>query len=117
MWQDVFWKRGNNQEEQFHELRWLETQIELYQIPSRYEAILQINKTILYPDFTIRHPRTGKYFYWEHFGLMDDPSYAKNASAKHQLYISNGIIPNIQLITTYETKENPLSAEMANKIV
>ena len=37
-------------------------------IPFRYEAILQLNKTILYPDFTIRHPRTGKYFYCEKCG-------------------------------------------------
>lgn len=86
-------------------------------IPFRYECPLELDGILLYPDFTIRHPETGQVYYWEHFGLMDNPSYSKSACSKLQLYISNGIIPSIQLITTYETKDNPLSAEMVEKIV
>lgn len=67
--------------------------------------------------FTIRHPKTGEVFYWEHFGLMDNPTYSKNAYSKLQLYTNHGIIPSIQLITTYETKEHPLTAETIEKIV
>ncbi len=48
-------------------------------IPFRYECPLELDTVILYPDFTIRHPQTGKMFYWEHFGLMDQPSYRKSA--------------------------------------
>lgn len=86
-------------------------------IPFRYECALHLNEMVLFPDFTIRHPETGNMYYWEHFGMMDNPEYAKNASSKIQHYISNGIIPTIQLITTYETKENPLNPETVEKIV
>lgn len=86
-------------------------------IPYRYECALRLGELTVYPDFTIRHPKTNKEIYWEHFGLMDDPNYAKNAVMKIQTYTSNGIIPSIQLITTYETQENPLSMEMVEKIV
>ncbi len=40
-------------------------------IPFRYESELHLSGTLFFPDFTIRHPKTGQFFYWEHFGLMD----------------------------------------------
>lgn len=86
-------------------------------IPFHYEESLILNSKELFPDFTVRHPKTGKTYFWEHFGLMDNPIYRQNVCEKLQLYTSNGIIPSIQLITTYETKEKPLSTEMIEKIV
>lgn len=70
-------------------------------IPFRYECALHLRDITLYPDFTIRHPRTGKFYYWEHFGLMDDIAYAKNSTLKLQTYISQGIIPSIHLFQKY----------------
>lgn len=87
------------------------------QIPFRYECALHLGDTTLFPDFTIRHPESGELYYWEHFGRMDDPLYYKNVFSKLQLYTSHGIIPSINLITTYETKENPLSSEVIEKII
>ena len=86
-------------------------------IPFRYECELQLGEHTIYPDFTIRHPITGKVYYWEHFGLMDDESYAKNAFFKQQTYATYGIIPTQQLITTYETKNSPLSSDFVEKII
>lgn len=95
--------------------------IDLYlyknQIPFRYECALQLGEITLFPDFTILHPLTQKIYYWEHFGLMDDPNYIKNACSKLQLYASNGIVPSLQLITTYETRENPLSINTIEDII
>lgn len=54
---------------------------------------------------------TGKIYYWEHFGMMDNPDYTKDYLWKMQFYINHGIIPNINLITTYETKDFPLTAD------
>lgn len=88
-----------------------------HKIPFRYECELQLEQCIVYPDFTIRHPVTEEVYYWEHFGKMDDPQYAKKAGEKLQLYISNGIIPTINLITTYETLKKPLSTEELEKNV
>lgn len=88
-----------------------------YKIPFRYECMLEIGGQIIYPDFTIRHPITGKYYYWEHFGMMDDPQYVNKYCSKIRLYTKNGVIPSIQLITTYETKNNPLAFDTVEKIV
>lgn len=74
-------------------------------IPFRYECELNLGELIIYPDFTIKHPKIGKIFYWEHFGRMDDQKYAQNTASKLKNYIENGIIPNIDLITTYEAKD------------
>lgn len=46
-------------------------------IPYRYEAKLLFGDIEMYPDFTIRHPKTGQWFYWEHFGLLDKADYVK----------------------------------------
>ena len=75
-------------------------------IPFRYECELQMGDSIIYPDFTIRHPKTGEVYYWEHFGMMGDIFYIKNACAKMQLYATNGITPGIDLIMTFETHKN-----------
>ena len=86
-------------------------------IPFRYECELQLSDITLYPDFTIRHPYTGQIFYWEHFGMMDHLTYAGNVASKLDIYISHKIIPSIQLITTYETKEHPLSIDVISKLI
>ena len=89
----------------------------MHRIPFRYECALSLEETVVFPDFTIRHPETGDFYYWEHHGLMDDPAYCKKAFWKQQQYAQQGIIPSINLITTYETKENPLNSEMIEKII
>ena len=86
-------------------------------IPFRYECALTLGDSIIYPDFTILHPITNKTYYWEHFGKMDDPSYNKNVGSKLQLYISHGIVPSIDLITTYETSAQPLDIRQLERIV
>ena len=88
-----------------------------HQIPFRYEAALTLNETTLYPDFTIRHPISGKYYYWEHFGMMDVKEYSQNTFSKLNLYSANGILPSIQLITTYETKEHPLNYDIVENLI
>lgn len=91
--------------------------LSVYKIPFRYECALKLGEVTIFPDFTIRHPTTGKVFYWEHFGLMDNQTYANNTYAKLQLYTNHDIIPSIQLITTYETKKHPLTMEIIQKTV
>ncbi len=86
-------------------------------IPFRYECELCLGRQLVYPDFTIRHPKTGKLYYWEHFGMMDDNAYVKKTCKKLYDYSTHGIIPSVQLITTYETKESPLTTEMVEKTI
>lgn len=98
-----------------------EVMIDMYlfthHIPFRYESALTLGEVTLFPDFTIFHPNTNKIYYWEHFGRMDDTNYSKNVFSKLQLYNTHGITPGIQLITTYETAENPLTFDTIENIV
>lgn len=86
-------------------------------IPFRYECALQLNEYTIYPDFTILHPKTRRLVYWEHFGRMADSKYNRNIGERIQIYVNNGIIPSINLITTYETPEHPLTVQEIEKIV
>lgn len=91
--------------------------LHVHKIPFRYECALQLGEVQLFPDFTIRHPKTGVTLYWEHFGMMDSLTYSQNAYSKLQLYTAHGIIPSIHLITTYETKENPLTPAIVEQVI
>lgn len=86
-------------------------------IPFRYECILAFQDIHFYPDFTIRHPKTGEITYWEHFGMMDKPAYCENTFNKLKIYATHQIIPSINLITTYETQNTPLNSEKIQQIV
>ena len=93
------------------------TVLHMNNIPFRYECPLTLNGRVVYPDFTIRHPKTGELFYWEHFGKMDDFTYRQKTWWKMEHYTSCGILPTKQLILTYETAEYPLSITQVEQIV
>lgn len=88
-----------------------------YKIPYRYESKLEFGNVIIYPDFTIRHPKTGEYIYWEHFGLLDNADYVNNMHLKLRTFTKHGIMPGINLIMTFENQENPLTFEMIEMMV
>ena len=86
--------------------------LHLNAIPYRYECALSLGGVTLFPDFTIRHPGTGALYYWEHFGLMDDPAYAKTPARSFLSMPQTASFHPVHLITTYETKAYPLNAGM-----
>ena len=88
-----------------------------YGIPFRYEEVLELGDVVVHPDFTIVDPTSEKRFYWEHFGMMDDEKYMSSWEQKMRLYIQNGIVPGIDLICTYETKERPINSMQVNRII
>lgn len=91
--------------------------LHLKRVPFRYECVLTLDDVTLFPDFTLRHPVSGEVYYWEHFGMMDDLTYSQKSFSKLQLYARHGIIPSINLITTYETKDKPLSMDIIDKTI
>lgn len=95
----------------------IDTLLYINKIPYRYECALKIGKKKYYPDFTIKHPKTGTIYYWEHFGKMGDENYIRKTCSKLQTYALHGIIPSINLITTFETPEHPLSTEVVMKVL
>ena len=80
----------------------------MYHIPFRYECRLDVAGHTYYPDFTIRHPLTGEVFYWEHVGRLDDPGYRSDFLNKFRTYINSGILPDHNLILTFESDGHPL---------
>ena len=79
-------------------------------IPYRYEYPLKLKNGItVHPDFLCLNVRTRQEFYWEHFGMMDNPEYTENAIHKLQQYSENNLHPGINLILTMETISNPLN--------
>lgn len=88
-----------------------------YKIPFKYECPLFLDDMVYYPDFTIMHPLTLSIYYWEHFGLMDESSYIDTATKKIHKYALNGILPNINLIITCETKTSPLDFIAVSSII
>ncbi len=83
----------------------------LYQldIPYRYECALTLyNNKIVFPDFTILDVRCRREIYLEHFGIMDNPDYARTMVFKVSQYEKSGIFPNDNLLMTFETQQQPI---------
>lgn len=86
-------------------------------IPFRYECKLMLDGGECYPDFTIKNPKTDKLVYWEHMGMMDEEDYRFKALDKIDCYIRNDIVPDVNLILTYETKTHPLDSSLVQKLI
>ena len=72
---------------------------------------------VVFPDFTVLNTRTRKTFYWEHFGMIDDPEYLEKALKKVELYGKNDIIVGENLLITYETRNQPLLSSNVEVII
>lgn len=87
-------------------------------ISYKYECPLNLEGYgTIYPDFTVFNKRTGEIFFWEHFGMMDNPAYAEKAVLKIETYEKNNIFPGRQLILSYETKNLPLNMKVVEKLI
>ncbi len=88
-----------------------------YEIPFRYECELQLGEYKIYPDFTIKHPKSGRIYYWEHYGMIDKMDYFNKMQFKMELYALNKIYLGDNLITTYETEKKTLDIEWIEEII
>ncbi len=68
-------------------------------IEYEYEKELVLNGQVIHPDFTIQLPG-GRVLYWEHLGMLGDPSYDRNWSYKSRIYAEKGISEGNGLIIT-----------------
>ena len=86
-------------------------------IPYRYEPVISLNDQSFYPDFLIRHPRTGKLYIWEHLGKTDDADYLNSNMEKIRRYILAGYLPSVDLIITWESQEHPLDIRYVSFLI
>lgn len=84
-------------------------------IPYRYEypiiLIVDGQKRTWRPDFTILDVRNRKEYYLEHFGMLGEESYAKNALGKMRIYEENGMFEGSNMIYSFESNEVPLDLQ------
>lgn len=90
-------------------------------VPYRYEFPVDLKTengwTTVHPDFYCLNINNRKEICWEHLGMMDNPDYAVQATAKLNAYIQSGWIPGKNLIVTIETSENPLQTKTLRKLI
>ena len=87
-------------------------------IEYKYECPIHLKGVgIVYPDFTFLSKRTGQEIYWEHCGMVDSPTYARNMVRKINAYERNGIFPGERLILTYETEQTILNTEKIEQMI
>lgn len=83
----------------------------------RYEPELKLGTEIVYPDFQIMNPKTGKTIYWEHFGMMDSPTYLKRNLPKLNNYIWNGYYPGVNFIATFMGGDYRFDSQLIETII
>ena len=66
-----------------------------------------------FPDFFMMITVAEKYA-WEHFGAMDNEKYHSRQRVKIMDYLDHQWFPGINMITTYETKQHPLTEEQVD---
>lgn len=87
-------------------------------IPYKYECETYLSDLFsTHPDFTILNRKTRHIIIWEHFGLMDNQEYARNAVIKLDEYQKHGYIIGVNLIATFETEKTVLSNRMIEAMV
>ena len=90
-------------------------------VPFLYESPVELKtyfgKKIFHPDFYCLNLRTRQEFYWEHFGMMDDPEYSANAVGKLKIFNENHFKQGKNLIITMESQSNPLTAKETLRVI
>ena len=87
-------------------------------VPYHYEYPLKLKDgTVIHPDFYCLNSRTRQTFYWEHFGMMDDPDYADRFVQRLSSYSKNNIFPGDNLLITTESSFHPLETRAVEKLI
>ena len=86
-------------------------------IPFRYEMRIGEGRGSLLCDFVLLNPKTMETLYHEHFGLMDDPEYARAAASKIEKYAAKGIYLGINLIVPTETAQHPVTRDVIRRTI
>ena len=82
-----------------------------------YEPRTNLSNNNIRPDFVILNLRTKKTFYFEHFGMMDNPEYASKCVKKITLYRSLGYEYGENFLYSLETSTEGLNIKDIDEII
>lgn len=85
------------------------SRFEYFGVPYHYDVISYFNGVRVNIDFVCLNVTTGKTWYWDHRGMLDNPSYIEKTLFCERQFLNAGIIQGINLIVTSETSDYPLS--------
>ena len=88
-----------------------------YEVPFRYEQLLEIGAYKTAPDFMPRNKRTGEQLYWEHCGMPENEEYMKHHKWKMNLYEGVGIVPWKNLIVSYDGADGTLNIAEIESVI
>ncbi|MBR5348887.1 MAG: hypothetical protein IK125_06605 [Lachnospiraceae bacterium] len=92
--------------------------LEQYSIPYKYEKPLHLKGMgEVRPDFSCLKVKSRKEVIWEHFGMMDNMTYANKNVTKLTCYHQNGFYVGENLITTFETSQNQISSKLIKGMI
>ena len=79
---------------------------------------MNLGKDGLYhPDFMVLNRRTRQEFFWEHFGMLDNPGYAYTNIRKLRIYAAHGLYPGVNLILTAEAEGQILDTQEVEALI
>ena len=96
---------------------------ELYRlgIPYRYEypITLRINgkEAVFRPDFMVMNKRTGRIFYIEHLGMMDNSAYYNNTMMKLDVFEQNGLLIGRDVLLFHESSRKPININVVRQYI
>lgn len=96
---------------------YIESRLDHYGLIYRMDCPTGIPGLYRNPDFTILRRRDWKVIYWEHCGMMDDPSYRARNEKRLRDYEKAGIVPWDNLIVTYDTVEGGLRGDLIEAMI
>jgi len=96
--------------------------LKAFKVPYIYERpfhayMTGYGKTNIYPDFTCFNRRTGKTYYWEHLGMMDDAEYASKNIRRVMEFAREGVFPGSELILSFETTDVQLKTDYIREVI
>ncbi len=87
------------------------SRLEHFDVPYRYDVVLDFNGARINMDFICINVGTGKMWYWDHRGMMDNSSYIEKTLYCERILLHANIVEGINLIITSETADHPLNIQ------
>lgn len=75
------------------------------------------DRDTLHPDFYVLNKRTGKAYFWEHLGKMDDAEYCRKNFNRFMRILDAGYVIGEDLLVTHEDSKHPLMTESIDAII